>query len=52
MCPECGAQVAIHAGIERHEVVSCPECNTELEVMSLEPPSFYRAALEEVDWGE
>ncbi len=52
MCPECDAQIVVDDGVERGEVVTCPECNAELEVVGLAPPRFVFAPPEEVDWGE
>ena len=52
MCPECDATVSLEAGVERGEVVMCPECNAELEVIRLDPPHLVLAPPEEVDWGE
>jgi alpha-aminoadipate/glutamate carrier protein LysW len=52
VCPECDARVAVDDGVERGEVVTCPECNVELEVVGLDPPRFVPAPPEEVDWGE
>lgn len=52
MCPECDARVTVDADAERGEVVTCPECNAELEVVGLDPPCFVLAPPEEVDWGE
>jgi alpha-aminoadipate carrier protein LysW len=52
MCPECNAQVVLNDGVERGEVITCVECNVELEVIGLEPARFVLAPPEEVDWGE
>ena len=52
MCPECDAQVAVRDDLERGEVVQCAECGAELEVITLDPPSFTLAPPEEEDWGE
>jgi alpha-aminoadipate carrier protein LysW len=52
VCPECDAAVALEDGVERGEVVTCPECSAELEVIGLEPPRFVLAPPEEVDLGE
>jgi alpha-aminoadipate carrier protein LysW len=52
MCPECNAQVTLRDGVERGEVVTCAECNAELEVIGLDPSRFVLAPPEEVDWGE
>jgi alpha-aminoadipate/glutamate carrier protein LysW len=52
VCPECDARVVVDEAVERGEVVSCPECNAELEVIGLDPLRFVLAPPEEVDWGE
>ena len=52
MCPDCDAQIVVDDGVERGEVVTCPECNAELEVVGLASPRFVLAPPEEVDWGE
>ena len=52
MCPECNAAVVLNDGVERGEVITCVECNAELEVIGLDPARFVLAPPEEVDWGE
>ena len=52
MCPECDALLPLEEGTVRGEVVQCPECGAELEVVALEPPRFELAPPEEEDWGE
>jgi len=52
MCPECNATVSLGEGVERGEVVACPDCNAELEVIGIDPPYLVLAPPEEVDWGE
>jgi alpha-aminoadipate carrier protein LysW len=34
------------------EIVQCPECSSELEVVSLAPPALALAPEIEEDWGE
>ena len=34
------------------EIVSCPDCGVDLEVLSLEPLTLDLAPEEEEDWGE
>jgi alpha-aminoadipate carrier protein LysW len=34
------------------EIASCPDCSIELELISLEPPTFAAAPEIEEDWGE
>jgi alpha-aminoadipate carrier protein LysW len=52
MCPECDAPVPLEDGVGQGEVVTCPECNAELEVVGLDPARFVVAPPEEVDWCE
>ncbi len=51
-CPECAANVALPADVMEGEIVQCPECGLELEVLSLAPLSLAQAPEEEEDWGE
>ncbi len=51
-CPECAANVELKADVVEGEIVTCPECGVELEVISLNPPQLETAPMEEEDWGE
>jgi alpha-aminoadipate carrier protein LysW len=51
-CPECAAQVSLPDDVMEGEIVQCAECGTELEVVSLNPPTLELAPEEEEDWGE
>jgi alpha-aminoadipate carrier protein LysW len=51
-CPECAASVEIPAGAMQNELLPCPECGTELEIVSLNPLVLERAPEVEEDWGE
>ena len=51
-CPECGATVTFPGDVMQGEILSCPDCGIELEVISLDPPQVDRAPEEEEDWGE
>lgn len=50
-CIECGKAIDL-ADAEEGELITCPECGTEMEVVSLNPPSLEPAPPEEEDWGE
>jgi len=50
-CPECDAAITLEDVVEA-ELVVCPECGVELEVVSLDPPQVDLAPEEEEDWGE
>ncbi len=51
-CPECAADVALPDDAMESEIISCPECGMELELISLDPPKLDVAPEEEEDWGE
>ena len=41
-CPDCGRHIDLRADLRLHEVVICPHCDADLEVVSKNPP--------ELDW--
>lgn len=51
-CPECDAQVQVADSAETGEIVACPDCAVELEVMATSPLRLEPAPPEEEDWGE
>lgn len=51
-CPECGAVITFDAQPLLNELVRCPDCGAELEVVSLDPLTLALAPTEEEDWGE
>ena len=50
-CIECGADLELE-DVVVGEIVQCPECGVELEVLSLDPVELGLAPAEEEDWGE
>ena len=50
-CPECFAEVALEDVME-HEIVQCPDCGADLEVLNIDPLALDLAPEEEEDWGE
>jgi alpha-aminoadipate/glutamate carrier protein LysW len=52
VCPECEAQIMLAAGTETGEIIVCPDCGVDLEVMSAEPAVVQLAPMEQEDWGE
>ena len=50
-CPECEAGVPVDGAIVG-EIVFCPDCGAELEVLDLENPTLAVAPEVEEDWGE
>jgi alpha-aminoadipate carrier protein LysW len=51
-CLECGAELKLADDVEVGEIVVCPDCGVELEVMSLDPIALELAPEVEEDWGE
>ncbi|MCI0519147.1 MAG: lysine biosynthesis protein LysW [Chloroflexi bacterium] len=51
-CPECAAEFEFDADTEQNEIIVCPECGVDLEVISLDPPAVEPAPMEQEDWGE
>lgn len=51
-CPECAAELTLPANTMQHEIIPCPDCGTELEVISLDPVQVDLAPEIEEDWGE
>jgi len=39
-------------GVVAHELITCPDCGTELEVLTLSPFTLDLAPEVEEDWGE
>jgi alpha-aminoadipate/glutamate carrier protein LysW len=50
-CPECDAEITMEKPM-KGEIVVCPDCGAELEVVSIEPLRLELAPEEEEDWGE
>jgi alpha-aminoadipate carrier protein LysW len=51
-CPVCAAEITLPAGTVLHELLPCPDCGTELEVLSLDPVEIDLAPEVQEDWGE
>jgi alpha-aminoadipate carrier protein LysW len=51
-CPECDANLALD-DVVKGEIVVCPDCGVELEVLQLQPAVQLDLAPQEAeDWGE
>ncbi len=51
-CPECEANLSLN-GIIKGEIVVCPDCGADLEVMEVAPTVTLSLAPQEAeDWGE
>ncbi|MFZ5808919.1 MAG: lysine biosynthesis protein LysW [Chloroflexota bacterium] len=51
-CPECEAELSLASDTVLNEIVVCPDCGIDLEVLSLNPPELVLAPMEAEDWGE
>lgn len=51
-CPECDGAIRLPRAPMRGQVVSCPGCAVELEVLTTEPVTVALAPKVEEDWGE
>ena len=51
-CPYCDATVELPEDVMANELVSCADCGTELDVISLNPLELDAAPEVEEDWGE
>lgn len=51
LCPECEGVLGLES-VEVGEIVQCPECGVELEVLGVDPLELGLAPDEEEDWGE
>jgi alpha-aminoadipate carrier protein LysW len=52
LCTECEAEIALDPTTEVGEIIQCPDCGMDLEVVSVQPPELAPAPEEEEDWGE
>ena len=51
-CLICGAEFDAGSDVVLHELIECPECCTEFEVVGVNPLRLEIAPQEEEDWGE
>jgi alpha-aminoadipate carrier protein LysW len=53
VCPEFEADVEMDEfDVDQGEIISCPECGVELEVVGLAPLQLDLAPQDEEDWNE
>lgn len=52
MCPECDGELGIPEDAVQGEIIPCPDCGAELEVLSLDPATVGLAPEVQEDWGE
>jgi alpha-aminoadipate/glutamate carrier protein LysW len=51
-CIECAAEISLAENTEVGEIIVCPDCGVDLEVVSLQPAAVQPAPMEQEDWGE
>ncbi len=51
-CPVCECKFDVKSDILPGEILHCPKCDAELEVISVSPVQFALAPKVEEDWGE
>ena len=53
-CPECGAAIEAPDDVMLKEILSCPDCGLELEVVKVdgEKLELQKVLIEKEDWGE
>lgn len=51
-CPVCDRTMEFDKDTLTGELIECPDCGTELEVISTDPYAVEEAPQEEEDWGE
>lgn len=51
ICPQCEAEINMF-DVEKGDIVNCPECGIELEVISDVPLELDIALEEEEEWGD
>ena len=52
LCIECEADLVLPANVMLNELIVCPDCGAELEILSLAPLEIALAPEVEEDWGE
>jgi alpha-aminoadipate carrier protein LysW len=51
-CPECAAKIGLEANTVVGEILVCPDCGVDLEILTLNPATVDLAPMEQEDWGE
>ncbi|MEI6289537.1 MAG: lysine biosynthesis protein LysW [Chloroflexota bacterium] len=51
-CTECEAEITLDKNAEVGEIIVCPDCGVDLEIISLNPAKVDVAPMEQEDWGE
>ncbi len=54
LCPDCEAEIEVPKDAMIGEIVSCPDCGLDLEVVEIDKSTLAleRISIEKEDWGE
>ena len=54
LCPDCEAEIEVPDDAMIGEIVSCPDCGLDLEVVEIDKSTMAleRISIEKEDWGE
>ncbi len=53
ICPSCGEDLKLHGNIKLEQIIVCPYCEAELEVVDLDPIELdWADYYEDLDWEE
>ena len=50
-CPSCFEEISVE-DVMQNEIIQCPECGGDLEVIEIDPLQLDMAPEEDEDWGE
>lgn len=50
-CPMCGMEINLD-GYEETDIIECPNCGIDLEIVSLTPPVLEELAKKDENWEE
>lgn len=51
-CPVCAVDIQFEADTVKGELIECPDCGTELEVVNVNPAELALAPELDEDWGQ
>jgi alpha-aminoadipate carrier protein LysW len=50
-CPNCHGKINL-AGCEEYEIIECPDCGIDVEIVSLTPPILEEVPQDDDDWDD
>ncbi len=51
-CLDCHGEITVEKDTQVGEVITCPECSTDLEVVEVNPIKLTLAPVAQEDWGQ